>query len=142
MITFNLQLNLQNKYLILYLLNKQFDKNWAFYFSPSNNLSKYSIVFFKPSFLWNCGFHPSSFLANLMSGHLCFGSSIGRSLLIICDLLLTFNLSSGGIIDTAGYRYYHDMDNEHDGSKLRMYVGKKFYNSKTVAMSEEYKLLK
>ena len=22
------------------------------------------------------------------------------------------------------------MDNEHDGSKLRMYVGKKFYNSK------------
>ena len=45
-------------------------------------------------------------------------------------LLLTFNLSSGGIIDTASFRYYHDMDNEHDGSKLRMYVGKKFYNSK------------
>jgi|TARA_Y100000994_G_C15495869_1_gene361371 hypothetical protein len=34
------------------------------------------------------------------------------------------------IIDTLGYRYYHDMDNEREGSKLRMYVGKKFYNSK------------
>ena len=34
------------------------------------------------------------------------------------------------IIDSLGYRYYHDMDNEHDGSKLRMYVGKKFYNQK------------
>ena len=29
-----------------------------------------------------------------------------------------------------GYRYYHDMDNESDGSKLRLYVGKKFYNIK------------
>ena len=34
------------------------------------------------------------------------------------------------IIDTLGYRYYHDMDNEREDSKLRMYVGKKFYNSK------------
>ena len=34
------------------------------------------------------------------------------------------------IIDSIGYRYYHDMDNEREGSKLRMYVGKKFYNSK------------
>ena len=33
------------------------------------------------------------------------------------------------IIDTLGYRYYHDMDNE-EGSKLRMYVGKKFYIQK------------
>ena len=28
------------------------------------------------------------------------------------------------IIDTLGYRYYHDMDNEREGSKLRMHVGK------------------
>ena len=34
------------------------------------------------------------------------------------------------VTDSLGYRYYHDMDNEHDGSKLRMYVGKKFYNQK------------
>ncbi len=34
------------------------------------------------------------------------------------------------IIDSIGYRYYHDMDNEREGSKLRMYVGKKVFNSK------------
>ena len=28
------------------------------------------------------------------------------------------------IIDTLGYRLYHDMDNERDGAKLRLYVGK------------------
>ena len=53
-----------------------------------------------------------------------------KYVLTIFILLLTFNLSSGDIIDSLGYRYYHDMDNEREGSKLRMYVGKKFYNSK------------
>ena len=44
---------------------------------------------------------------------------------------LCYNLNANDkIIDTLGYRYYHDMDNEREGSKLRMYVGKKFYNSK------------
>ena len=52
--------------------------------------------------------------------------------LIIAIVLLTSScaFASDKIIDSLGYRYYHDMDNEHDGSKLRMYVGKKFYNSK------------
>ena len=53
-----------------------------------------------------------------------------KYVLTIFILLLTFNLSSGDIIDSLGYRYYHDIDNEREGSKLRMYVGKKFYNSK------------
>ena len=35
------------------------------------------------------------------------------------------------IIDTLGYRYYHDMDNEREGSKLRMYVGKNSITKKT-----------
>ena len=52
--------------------------------------------------------------------------------LIIAIVLLTSScaFASDKIIDTLGYRYYHDMDNEREGSKLRMYVGKKFYNSK------------
>jgi|TARA_B110000967_G_C18500446_1_gene371257 hypothetical protein len=33
-------------------------------------------------------------------------------------------------IDSAGYRLYHDMDNEHNGAKLRMYIGKDLYHSK------------
>ena len=32
--------------------------------------------------------------------------------------------------DSVGYRIYHDMDNEHNGSKLRMYIGKNLYHSK------------
>ena len=52
--------------------------------------------------------------------------------LIIAIVLLTSScaFASDKIIDSLGYRYYHDMDNEREGSKLRMYVGKKFYNSK------------
>ncbi len=33
-------------------------------------------------------------------------------------------------IDSLGYRYYHDLDNEHDGSKFRAYATKKVYKSK------------
>ena len=47
-----------------------------------------------------------------------------KYIITILTLLLTFNLSSGDIIDSAGYRLYHDMDNEHGGAKLRLYVGK------------------
>ena len=52
--------------------------------------------------------------------------------LIIAIVLLTSScaFASDKIIDSLGYRNYHDMDNEREGSKLRMYVGKKFYNSK------------
>ena len=52
--------------------------------------------------------------------------------LIIAIVLLTSScaFASDKIIDSLGYRYYHDIDNEREGSKLRMYIGKKFYNSK------------
>jgi len=53
-----------------------------------------------------------------------------KYVITIFTFLITVSTTAGGLIDTAGYRYYHDMDNEHDGSKLRMYVGKKFYNQK------------
>ena len=29
-------------------------------------------------------------------------------------------------IDSLGYRYYHDLDNEHDGSKFRAMLQKSF----------------
>ena len=52
-------------------------------------------------------------------------------LLSLTLLWLQFILSPVSLFaDEIGYRYYHDMDNEHDGSKLRMYYGKKFYKSK------------
>ena len=52
-------------------------------------------------------------------------------LLSLTLLWLQFILSPVSLIaDEIGYRYYHDMDNEREGSKLRMYVGKKVFNSK------------
>ena len=33
-------------------------------------------------------------------------------------------------IDSIGYRYYHDMDNEREGSKYRAYITKEFYKNK------------
>ena len=43
------------------------------------------------------------------------------------------------VIDTFGYRYYHDMDNESGGSKLRLYVGKQFYNNSKLKLAYERK---
>ena len=47
-----------------------------------------------------------------------------KYIITILTLLFAFNASSGDIIDSLGYRLYHDMDNERDGAKLRLYVGK------------------
>ena len=43
-----------------------------------------------------------------------------KYLLIIALLLTSACVSAGdNIIDSVGYRYYHDMDNEQNGSKFR-----------------------
>ena len=47
--------------------------------------------------------------------------------LIIAIVMLTSSCAFAEdfkIIDSLGYRLYHDMDNERDGAKLRLYVGK------------------
>ena len=49
-------------------------------------------------------------------------------MIAILFLLTTYVVSDDKL--SLGYRYYHDMDNEREGSKLRMYVGKKVFNSK------------
>lgn len=52
-------------------------------------------------------------------------------LLSLTLLWLQFILSPVSLFaDEIGYRYYHDMDNEHDGSKYRAYITKKFYKNK------------
>ena len=51
--------------------------------------------------------------------------------LLLLMFLITPTIFAGDkIIDSLGYRYYHDLDNEHDGSKFRAYATKKFYKSK------------
>ena len=53
-----------------------------------------------------------------------------RIILILIVSLITLQLKADPWFDSIGYRYYHDLDNEHDGSKFRAYATKKFYQSK------------
>ena len=53
-----------------------------------------------------------------------------KKLLVLLFFFTTVSYSGDIIMDSLGYRYYHDLDNEHDGSKFRAYATKKFYQSK------------
>ena len=53
-----------------------------------------------------------------------------KKLFILLFFFTTVSYSGDSILDSLGYRYYHDLDNEHDGSKFRAYATKKFYQSK------------
>lgn len=52
-------------------------------------------------------------------------------LLSLTLLMLPYMFASNlYAIDSLGYRYYHDMDNEREGSKYRAYITKEFYKNK------------
>ena len=51
---------------------------------------------------------------------------MGMTLLWMSNIFFT----NGYAFDSLGYRYYHDLGNEHDGSKFRAYATKNFYKSK------------
>ena len=55
-----------------------------------------------------------------------------NKLLVLLTLLWLQNIFFTNVyaFDSLGYRYYHDLDNEHDGSKFRAYATKKLYKSK------------
>ena len=55
-----------------------------------------------------------------------------NKLFVVLTLLWLQNIFFTNVhaFDSLGYRYYHDLDNEHDGSKFRAYATKKFYKSK------------
>lgn len=58
-------------------------------------------------------------------------------MIAILFLLTTYVVSDDKL--SLGYRYYHDMDNENGGSKLRLYVGKQFYNNSKLKLAYERK---
>tara|TARA_Y100000033_G_C2693073_1_gene84707 strand:+ start:158 stop:442 length:285 start_codon:yes stop_codon:yes gene_type:complete len=60
-----------------------------------------------------------------------FGEDMNK-LFVVLTLLWLQNIFFTNVyaFDSLGYRYYHDLDNEHDGSKFRAYATKKFYQSK------------
>ena len=48
-----------------------------------------------------------------------------RIILVLIISLFTLQLKADPWFDSIGYRYYHDMDNERNGSKFRSYLKKK-----------------
>jgi hypothetical protein len=62
-----------------------------------------------------------------------------RIILILMVSLITMQLKAGGLFDSIGYRYYHDLDNEHDGSKFRSYATKNLSNNDKLKIAYERK---
>ena len=59
--------------------------------------------------------------------------------LILMLSLITLSITAGGLFDSVGYRYYHDLDNEHDGSKFRSYATKNLSNKDKLKIAYERK---
>jgi hypothetical protein len=64
-----------------------------------------------------------------------------RIILILMVSLIAVQLKAGGLFDSIGYRYYHDLDNEHDGSKFRSYATKNLSNNDKLKIAYERKRL-
>ena len=62
-----------------------------------------------------------------------------RIILILMVSLITLQLKADPWFDSIGYRYYHDLDNEHDGSKFRSYATKKLSNDDKLKIAYERK---
>ena len=60
-----------------------------------------------------------------------------RIILILILSLMVVQLKADAWFDSVGYRYYHDLDNEHDGSKFRSYATKKLSNNDKLKIAYE-----
>ena len=62
-----------------------------------------------------------------------------KIILILILSLVVVQLKANPWFDSVGYRYYHDMDNERDGSNFRSYATKKLSNSDKLKIAYERK---
>jgi len=60
-----------------------------------------------------------------------------RIILVLIISLFTLQLKADPWFDSIGYRYYHDMDNERNGSKFRSYLKKKMSNGNNLKIAYE-----
>ena len=60
-----------------------------------------------------------------------------RIILILILSLVVVQLKADAWFDSVGYRYYHDIDNEHDGSKFRSYATKNLSNNDKLKIAYE-----
>jgi len=60
-----------------------------------------------------------------------------KILLILLVSLLTIQIKADAWFDSVGYRYYHDLDNERNGSKFRSYATKNLSNNDKLKIAYE-----
>ena len=60
-----------------------------------------------------------------------------KILLILLVSLLTIQIKADVWFDSVGYRYYHDLDNERNGSKFRSYATKNLSNNDKLKIAYE-----
>ena len=62
-----------------------------------------------------------------------------KIILILILSLMVVQLKADAWFDSVGYRYYHDLDNERNGSKFRSYATKKLSNNDKLKIAYERK---
>ena len=62
-----------------------------------------------------------------------------KIILILILSLMVVQLKADAWFDSVGYRYYHDLDNERNGSKFRSYATKKLSNNNKLKIAYERK---
>ena len=62
-----------------------------------------------------------------------------KIILVLIISLMVVQLKADAWFDSVGYRYYHDLDNERNGSKFRSYATKKLSNNNKLKIAYERK---
>ena len=62
-----------------------------------------------------------------------------KIILILIISFITLQLKADAWFDSVGYRYYHDLDNERNGSKFRSYATKNLSNNDKLKIAYERK---
>ena len=60
-----------------------------------------------------------------------------KIILVLIISFITLQLKADAWFDSVGYRYYHDLDNERNGSKFRSYATKNLYNNDKLKIAYE-----
>ena len=60
-----------------------------------------------------------------------------KIIFVLIISFITLQLKADGWFDSVAYRYYHDLDNEHDGSKFRSYATKNLSNNDKLKIAYE-----
>ena len=60
-----------------------------------------------------------------------------KIILVLIIIFITLQLKADAWFDSVGYRYYHDLDNERNGSKFRSYATKNLSNNDKLKIAYE-----